>query len=157
LLGSSMIKLMLTLFLTISGVAQAESIKAPMQSVIDYLRETPALVSGNFFVAGNVQLYKKRMGYTDMEMILNKNHRVDYSFSENHLVITADKGIAIKIYFAGLSRTAHVKKISYFSSTKKFHVETDTRVIFGIGENELDRKVSSELRRLYEAKLIKSF
>lgn len=125
---------------------------APMvATVVDYLRETPASVSGNIVMDKTMSLYSAKKGILPIGMKVNPNKEIGFSFSEKHLSINSESGISLTI--AGIA--VKVTSIYYHEQTGKFQVTTDTPL--GIGEGYLNKQIEATLNEVYKPKIIKAF
>jgi hypothetical protein len=138
--------LLLTLLCSLSS--QAAPVVA---TVVDYLRETPASVSGEISMDKSMSLYNGKWKFLDVGMRVNANKGIGYSFSEKHLSINTNGGISLTI--SGIP--VKVKTISYHEQTGKFEVHTDTPM--GIGEKTINEQVEAKLNEMYKPKMIKAF
>lgn len=125
---------------------------APMvATVVDYLRETPASVSGEISMDKTMPLYNGKYGILNVGMRVNPNKGIGYSFSEHHLSINTEGGLSLTI--GGIP--VKVKSINYYDQTGKFEVKTDTPL--GIGEKTINAQVAAKLNEMYKPKMIKAF
>lgn len=138
---------LLSILLQVSSLLAA----APVNTIIDYLKETPASVGGRISLDSSLQLYEGKKGIIPIGMRINKNQEVGFSFSEQHLSISADKAIDLTI--AGIP--FKVKSIYYHEQTGKFQVKTDTPL--NIGAETLNREIEKTLNDLYKPKILRAF
>lgn len=120
-------------------------------TVVDYLRDTPASVSGEISMDKPMPLYSGKYGILNVGMRVNANRDIGYSFSEHHLSINTDGGLSLTI--GGIP--VKVKSIYYHDQTGKFEVRTDTPL--GIGEKKINAQVEAKLNEIYKPKMMKAF
>jgi len=120
-------------------------------TVVDYLRETPASVSGEISMEKPMSLYSGKWKFLNVGMRVNANKGIGYSFSEHHLSINTEAGLSLTI--SGVP--VKVKSIYYHDQTGKFEVHTDTPL--GIGEKTINAQVESKLNEMYKPKMIAAF
>lgn len=120
-------------------------------TVVDYLRATPASVSGSISMDKTMPLYSGKRGILNIGMKVNPKKEIGFSFSEKHLSINSEEGISLTI--SGVA--VKVKSIYYHEQTGKFQVKTDTPL--GIGEGYLNSQVEATLNEVYKPKIIKAF
>lgn len=120
-------------------------------TVVDYLRETPASVSGEISMDKSMSLYEGKWKILNVGMRVNAKKGIGYSFSEQHLSINTDGGLSLTI--SGVP--VKVKSIYYHEKTGKFEVRTDTPL--GIGEKTINAQVEAKLNEMYKPKIIAAF
>lgn len=127
-------------------------VAAPMlATVVDYLRETPATVSGHISMDKTMPLYNGKFGILNVGMRVNPKKEIGFSFSEQHLSINTDGGLSLTI--GGVP--VKVKSIYYHQQSGKFEVKSDTPL--GIGEKTINAKVEAKLNEIYKPKMMKAF
>lgn len=136
------------LFMLIIQVVSAAPV---VSTVVDYLRETPASVSGFISMDKSMSLYNGKKGILNVGMRVNPKQDINYSFSERHLSINTDRGLSLTI--SGVA--VKVKSIYYHEQTGKFQVKTDTPL--GIGEGYLNKQIEATLNEVYKPKMIQAF
>lgn len=122
-----------------------------MTTVVDYLRGTPAYVSGNIRLDQSMQLYEGKYGILPTGMVINARKPINFTFSEHHLDISSEEGISLKL--GGIP--FKVKNIAYDDRIGKFTAKTDTPM--GIGARALNSQIEQVLNSQYKGKLIKAF
>lgn len=135
------------LFISLSALAANQAVN----TVMDYLRETPAYVSGSISMDENMELYKTKVSVVDVGLRLNARKGIGFSFSDQHLSINTGEGLSLTI--AGVP--IKITSIYYHASTGKFQVKTDT--FLGIGEETLNKEIEKVLDKHYRAKVVKAF
>lgn len=127
---------------------------APMvATVVDYLRETPASVSGNIVMDKVMPLYSGKKGILPVTMKANPKKEIGFSFSEKHLQITSDSGIILTV--AGIP--VKIKSIYYHEATGKFEVKSDAPFGLGLAEGRINASVEEVLNTEYKPKIIRAF
>lgn len=123
----------------------------PAQTIVDYLRTTPANVTGTVRFLERKDLYSSGMSAVRVIPTKTVEEDLSFNFSETHLKLTTDK--ALRISVLGLSMT--IRELSYNRSTGKFTVRTNTPL--GIGAGVLNRRIEKELEAEYKPKLERAF
>lgn len=123
----------------------------PAESLIDYLRDTPASIGGSIAMDKDLQLYSGKKGIFPVGMKINANKSINYSFSEDYLAIDSFEGLSLTI--AGIS--FHVKSIYFNEKTGKFKVRTSTPL--DIGAASLSAQIEQVLNDHYKPKVIRAF
>lgn len=123
----------------------------PVATVIDYLKETPAAVSGNISIDTPLQVYSGSKMMIPIGMNVRAKKGIGFSFSEQHLQINTDDAIALTI--GGIP--FRVKEIYYHAQTGRFKVRTDTPL--NIGEKSLNEAIEKQLNDHYRPKVLKAF
>lgn len=125
----------------------------PVTTIVDYLRETPASVSGNIVMDKTMPLYSGKKGILPVSMKANPKKEIGFSFNEKYLSITSDSGITLTV--AGVP--VKIKSIYYHEQTGKFEVKSDAPFGLGLAEGRINSSVEEVLNTEYKPKIIKAF
>lgn len=141
--------LLLTAFAFLLGLPSVKA--APIETVVDYLRTTPANVTGNLRVAAPMELYSS--GFTGVRIIPSKimDDDINFAFSEAHLQLRSSK--AMRVVIGGISFT--IRELSYDRRSGKFKVRVNTPL--GIGAGLINQKIQATLEKSYKPKLERAF
>jgi uncharacterized protein YdhG (YjbR/CyaY superfamily) len=142
-------KFMLILLILLSQLAIAQDKR--VDTIVDYLRETPASVNGTITLDEDVDAYKGKVGWFNAGMKVHAKKGIGFSVSDQHLGISSESGLTVTA--AGF--TAKIKSIQYSESTGKFEVVTDT--FWGIAEGKFKREIEKVLNEKYKPKMIEAF
>lgn len=128
-----------------------EAATSPTATIVDYLRDTPASVTGTISLDGPLELYRGKKGIFPITMNVNRSEGIGFSFSDQHLSINTDKGISLNI--AGVP--FKVNSVYYHEASGKFQVRTNTPL--NIGEKSLNAQIEKVLNDHYRPKVIRAF
>lgn len=132
---------------------------APAQTIVDYLRETPAEV------IGRIRLQTTKSIYSGQSQVLGVNVPIGmrlvptrsvgsdlgFSFDENSLQITGGKALELTVMGVPL----RIKKLTYNNVTGKFSVETTTPG--NLLSKEINDEIVKTLEAQYKAKMRLAF
>lgn len=126
-------------------ILSSHVIAAPLQTVVDYLRTTPAYVNGNVRFDHAATVHKS--GNTTVKLLGNRE--IPFNFGENFLEIYPQHGMELKVGPV----TIKVKNVRWDRGAG-FKVETELPIdLFGLGASYVNGEVKKELQKLFGAKM----
>lgn len=133
----------LTLFL--AALLAQPSFAAPLQTVVDYLRTTPAYVNGNVRFDQSATVHQS--GSTTVKLL--RNREIAFNFGENFLEIYPQHAMELKVGPLEIKVT-NVR----WDRSSGFSVESELPVdLFGLGASYVNGEVKKELQKMFGAKM----
>lgn len=141
----------LVLFLFVSVASAADAAKAPIDSVIDVLRETPATLQGEISLDQTTEVFRKDISVITVKLRVNGSKPISYELNEHHLELVPDKALTLSIQ--GIP--VNIQRISYDHAKNKFSVKTETPL--GLGQEKLNETIEKTLNEQYRPKVVKAY
>lgn len=132
-------------------ISTSVSAATAVNTVVDFLRQTPASISGNISLDTKMQVWEDKSGLIDYGLRIQPKKDIGYSFSDRHISINTENALELTVSGVPIK----VKSIYYHEVTGKFEVKADLPL--GIGEKALNAHLSKKITDLYKSKVQRAF
>lgn len=134
-------RLLLLLSLSLSPALQA----APLTSVINFLRSTPAYFDGNVAFKSNATVFEE--GWTKVK--INANQRIHFKFKENMIEVYPGGAFDVRCYYLNVK----VKYVRWHPQ-RGFYAEAELPLdITGLSRSSVSATVAQDLEEIFGEKL----
>ncbi len=134
--------LLVTLFL--SNLSQASFAERELEPFINFLRSTPAFITGSVYFNSGSVLYEE--GWSNVKIVANE--KIDFTFQEDYLQVTPGAGFYVQ--YAGFR--VYVKSVTWTPAGLKSVSEMKADFT-GLSSSTVSQGVSDTLEKIFGPKL----